>query len=325
MTFAPTATGPLTGTLSITDNNNAVAGSMQTVNLSGIGTTPLVSLSAPTGLDFGTQPTGVTSDAQAETVTNKGTGNLTISAVTFGGPNAADFAIRGNDTCTGATKIPKGTCTVYVTFTPSATGSRSASLIFTDNAYDSPQTVSLTGTGGPAVAVNLSPASASVALSGTQVFTATINNTTNTALNWYVNGVRNGNATQGTLTACSTVAPLTCTYTAPAANVPTPNPAIIKVASAADPTKFQTASVTVTDTIAVTLSPASASVALGGTQLFTATVSNTTNTALRWYVNRSSEWQRHARHADRLHYRGAPDVYLHGAAGRCPQPQPGGH
>ena len=125
-----------------------------------------------------------------------------------------------------------------------------------------------------------------MALSGTQVFTATISNTTNTALNWYVNGVRNGNATQGTLTACSAVAPLTCTYTAPAANVPSPNPAVIKVASAADPTKFQTAKVTVTDTIAVTLSPSSASVALGGTQLFTATVSGTTNTALRWYVNR---------------------------------------
>ena len=131
------------------------------------------------------------------------------------------------------------------------------------------------------IAVTLSPASASVALSGTRLFTATISNTTNTALNWYVNGVLNGNATQGTLTGTG----LTRTYTAPPVNVPSPNPAVIKVASAADPSKFKTANVTVTDTIAVTLSPASASVALSGTRLFTATISNTTNTALSWYVN----------------------------------------
>ena len=76
-----------------------------------------------------------------------------------------------------------------------------------------------------------------------------------------------------------------CTYTAPPVNVPRPNPAVIKVASAADPSKFATANVTVTDTIAVTLSPASASVALSGTQVFTATISNTTDTGLSWYVN----------------------------------------
>ena len=135
------------------------------------------------------------------------------------------------------------------------------------------------------IAVTLSPASASVALGGTQLFTATISNTTNTALNWYVNGVLNGNATQGTLTGCTTVAPLTCTYTAPPVDVPSPNPAVIKVASVADPSKYKTASVTVTDSIVVTLSPSSASLAIGDTQVFTATVSNTTNTALNWYVN----------------------------------------
>ena len=135
------------------------------------------------------------------------------------------------------------------------------------------------------IAVTLSPSSASVALGGTQLFTATISNTTNTALHWYVNGVLNGNSTQGTLTGCTTVAPLTCTYTAPPVDVPSPNPAVIKVASVADPSKYNKASVTVTDTIAVTLSPPTASVAIGDTQLYTATVSNTTNTALTWYVN----------------------------------------
>ena len=135
------------------------------------------------------------------------------------------------------------------------------------------------------IAVTLSPGSASLALSGTQVFTATIGNTTNKVLNWYVNGVLNGNPTQGTLTACTTVAPWKCTYTAPPVDVPSPNPAVIKVASVADPSKFAAANVTVTDNIAVTLSPTNASVVIGGSQVFTATISNTTNTALNWYVN----------------------------------------
>jgi hypothetical protein len=130
------------------------------------------------------------------------------------------------------------------------------------------------------IAVTLTPASKSLAVGGKQVFTATITGTTNTALNWYVNGVQNGNTTQGTLTGTG----LTRTYTAPAAP-PSPNPVVIKVASAADPSKYKTASVTVSASIAVTLSPSSASVALSGTQVFTATITGTTDTALNWYVN----------------------------------------
>jgi len=96
------------------------------------------------------------------------------------------------------------------------------------------------------IEVTLSPTSASKALGSTQLFTATILGSSNTALLWYVNGVQNGNAAQGTLTGCTTVAPLTCTYNVPPVNVPSPNPAVIKVASAADPGKYKTANVTVT-------------------------------------------------------------------------------
>jgi len=155
VTFSPTAAGPLTGTLAITDSSNGQVGSTQTVTLSGTGTAPLVSLSAP-GLSFGPQFLSTTSAAQAETVTNTGTANLTISTVTIGGTNASDFATSA-DACTGATVTPNGTCTVSVTFTPSATASRSASLNFTDNASNSPQAVTLSGTGmGPFVSLSSS-------------------------------------------------------------------------------------------------------------------------------------------------------------------------
>jgi pimeloyl-ACP methyl ester carboxylesterase len=142
ITFEPLALGTRTASLTITDD---AANSPQTVSLSGVGTAPLVSFSAGS-LSFASQPTGTTSPAQAETVTNTGTGNLTISTVTISGTNAGDFA-KSADTCTGATVAPNGTCTVSVTFTPSAAGSRSASLNFTDNASGSLQTVSLTGAG----------------------------------------------------------------------------------------------------------------------------------------------------------------------------------
>jgi hypothetical protein len=109
------------------------------------GGAPAVNLTLPS-FTFGPQQLGTTSAAQAETVTNTGTANLTISTVTIGGTNAGDFATSA-DTCTGATLTPNGTCAVSVTFTPSAMGSRSASLNFTDNAAGSPQSITLAGTG----------------------------------------------------------------------------------------------------------------------------------------------------------------------------------
>jgi hypothetical protein len=145
VTFSPMATGSLTGTLSITDNSNGLAGSTQTVGSSGTGTAPLVSLSTA-GLSFANQLINTPSASQAETVTNTGSGNLTFATVTIGGTNPSDFA-KSADTCTGATVTPNNACTVSVTFTPSATGSRSASLNFADNANGSPQTVGLSGTG----------------------------------------------------------------------------------------------------------------------------------------------------------------------------------
>jgi len=51
-------------------------------------------------------------------------------------------------------------CTISVTFTPAASGARTAALSIADNANGSPQTVSLSGTGtSTAAVVSLSPAS----------------------------------------------------------------------------------------------------------------------------------------------------------------------
>ncbi len=109
---------------------------------------PIVSLSAST-LGFGAWPVGVTSSSHTETITNTGIVDLVISTVTITGTDFGDFS-NVADTCSGETVTSGNTCAVSVTFTPSAIGSRSASLNFADNASDTPQAVVLAGTGGVA-------------------------------------------------------------------------------------------------------------------------------------------------------------------------------
>ncbi len=122
--------------------------------------------------------------------------------------------------------------------------------------------LALAGVGGGSTAqatvtLTLAPSASAVALGGTLTLTATVTGTTTLGLNWYVNGVQNGSATQGTLTACTTTAPLTCKYTAPSVDVPNPNPVTFKIVSQADGVTSKTTTATVTDSIAVTLSPTS--------------------------------------------------------------------
>ncbi|PYU91620.1 MAG: hypothetical protein DMG25_14260 [Acidobacteria bacterium] len=118
------------------------------------GGSPAASLS-PTSLSFTSQTVGTTSPAQAVTLSNSGAATLSINGIAIAGTNNADFAQTNN--C-GSSVAAGGSCTINVTFTPTATGTRSATLTVTDNASGSPQTASLTGTGLAASAA-LSPTS----------------------------------------------------------------------------------------------------------------------------------------------------------------------
>ena len=98
----------------------------------------------PSAANFNSALVGATSAPQTITLTNYGTGVLNITTISVTGVNAADFA-QTND-CSAALDINQS-CTMNVTFTPTATGTRSASLTITDNAVNIPQEVSLVGTG----------------------------------------------------------------------------------------------------------------------------------------------------------------------------------
>jgi hypothetical protein len=98
---------------------------------------------SPTSLSFAAQAVGTTSAAKSVTLTNNLSTALSIS-VAFTGADPGDFA--QTDPC-GGSMAAKSKCVISVTFTPQATGSRTAAMNVNDSANNSPQTVSLAGTG----------------------------------------------------------------------------------------------------------------------------------------------------------------------------------
>ncbi len=158
VSFAPTAAGTRTANLAITDDAPA---SPQTVALTGTGAagTSTVTLT-PTSLTFASQAVGTTSASQSSTLRNTGTGALTIASIAMAGTNGGDYAQTNTCPISPSTLAVNATCTISVTFRPTATGSRTANVAVTDNASGSPQRLTLTGTGVTAApAVSFSPTS----------------------------------------------------------------------------------------------------------------------------------------------------------------------
>jgi hypothetical protein len=136
--------------------NNLVFGDMGAgyvgmyVGSTGVVPTIAPASASPSSLNFGTVGVGIPSSVMTSTLTNNQSGTaLAISGIQIIGTNAAEFAFQpGANNCQSVSSLPAGaSCTVYVQLTPTATGKRSAKVVFTDNANNSPQTVYLTGTG----------------------------------------------------------------------------------------------------------------------------------------------------------------------------------
>ena len=98
---------------------------------------------------------GTASAPQIVTLSNSSNSTVTINLVSVTGTNSADFTQTNN--C-GTSLTVGASCTISVTFIPTATGTRAASLSVSDNASGNPQSVSLSGTGA-GLAVSLSPTS----------------------------------------------------------------------------------------------------------------------------------------------------------------------
>ncbi len=158
VSFTPSAAGSRTAAVTITSNASPPTESAQ---LNGMGLTPAPAVTlVPGSLDFGAVTQG-TSASLNSSVMNSGTATLHITSVVLGGANANDYS-SSSPACNSAIAV-NSNCTVIVTFTPLASGVRSATVTITDDAPGSPQTLVLSGTGvvaaGPGVA--FSPAAPS--------------------------------------------------------------------------------------------------------------------------------------------------------------------
>jgi hypothetical protein len=163
VTFTPTASGARDATLSFSDDG----GGTQTVTLTGAATAVKL---APASLTFSPQLLATASSAKSVVLTNVSTTTaLNVTSVVLSGINPSDFA--ESDNCVSGSPIPPGsTCTLSLTFIPTASGSRVGKLNISDDGGSSPQVVSLSGIG------------TSVKLSGSSLSFGTHNVGTSTSL-----------------------------------------------------------------------------------------------------------------------------------------------
>ena len=103
---------------------------------------------APSSLAFGNQTVGSVSGAKTVTVSNPNASAVSVSQLAVSGP------FGQANTC-GASIAANGSCTVSITFDPTATGAAAGSLTVASSAPGSPLTVALSGTGTASSTTNL--------------------------------------------------------------------------------------------------------------------------------------------------------------------------
>jgi hypothetical protein len=172
---SPTSVSVPTGQLTFLDDSQGNPGASQTVQLSVSGSTATAQLST-SSLFFSTVAVTspvTTSSAQQVSLTNVGSTPLTVNSISING----DFAQTNTCGTLPATLAANASCVINVTFSPTASGSRSGTLTIVDNNNGVPNTsqpVSLNGTGDvPAISVanNLNfPATAQASTASPQAF-----------------------------------------------------------------------------------------------------------------------------------------------------------
>jgi hypothetical protein len=155
---APTVTATKTVTVTATSvaDNTKSARATVTVNAAA----GILTLN-PTSISFGSVTVGQTSPVLTTTLTNTGNASLTITSDSI---SAGDFNWGGKGTCNYNTLAPGSSCTYSAKFTPTATGTRTATIMIYSTASDSTVTLPLSGIGTTATAGTLGVSPATLAL-----------------------------------------------------------------------------------------------------------------------------------------------------------------
>lgn len=143
--FTPSVQGTRSGQLSVVHNG---AAGVSTLPLAGIGTgnSPVIAL-APPALSF-SQTVGSASSDLRLLIGNSGTGPLRLTALQLSGAQAGEFTLTPNAACGAGTTLAGGeSCGVMLRFTPTAAGTRRATLTIAHNALGGSSAVALTGFG----------------------------------------------------------------------------------------------------------------------------------------------------------------------------------
>jgi hypothetical protein len=228
LTITPGAAGARgPAVLKFTDNSNGVAGSVQSVNLTGTGQTPPTATLSAGSISFGNQRVNTASTAQNVTISNNGGAPLSITSIAITGTNTSDFAFASPaTTCPTSASgqvAPAASCTLSVTFDPTAANARSASITITVSGITSPAPISLSGTGIAPVAT---PSAATVPFGNQEVSTSsaaqngTLNNTGTDVLHITAVAITGANASDFSIvtagTSCATGLPTAVTVAAAA-------------------------------------------------------------------------------------------------------------
>jgi hypothetical protein len=280
--FTPTARGPASATITITDD---ATNSPQKVPTKGVGVLPALTLS-PVGLLFGAQLVGSASGSQSVTMTNNSGSALTITGLSLSGTALGDFSVPS--TCLG--QLTAGaTCRFNVIFTPNAGGVRRATLSV-NNSAGTPQTMGLSGTatvGAVSLSANtLSFATQQVLTTSTPV-PVTITNSGASGMN-IISIIASGDFAQTNDCAATLDAGASCTswvtFSPSAAGQRTGYLTISDTGTGDLQTVSLNGSATVpTSTVAVT--PRAASVTRTQVQQFQATVNGVAGSQVNWFVD----------------------------------------
>lgn len=211
-------------------------------------------------------------------------GNVTFSAAVSGAGSASSAVnwsvVSTNESGASLGEISPSGADAAVYTAPAIPPSQGSVSVVATSVADPSKTAAATVTISCAAVNSISPASASVTVGASQAFTASLCVAPGTPVAWQVDGIARGNSSIGTI---ASTGASTASYIAPAA-VPSPSSVTI-VASIGTQSATATVSIVASPSISVTVSPPSATVITGQSASFTASVSNTSNSAVTWTVN----------------------------------------